>query len=74
MTSLAVNYIIPYITNADEGNLVPKPYLIFAGAMGTCFIVAFFFYPEVKGRTPAELDEMFEARLPARAFKSKSDL
>jgi hypothetical protein len=28
----------------------------------------FFFLPEVKGRTLEEIDEMFEARLPARKF------
>lgn len=36
-----------------------------------CIIVTFFWFPETKGRTPAELDEMFEARIPARQFKSK---
>jgi hypothetical protein len=28
----------------------------------------FFFLPEVKNRTLEEIDEMFEARLPARKF------
>lgn len=35
-----------------------------------CIIVTYFYFPETKGRTPAELDEMFEARIPARQFKS----
>ena len=74
VTSLTVNYVIPYITNADEGNLGPKTYLIFAGAMAISFVISFFYYPEIKGRSPAEMDEMFEARLPARAFKSESTL
>jgi hypothetical protein len=34
-----------------------------------CIIVTYFCLPETKGRTPAELDEMLEARLPARKFK-----
>jgi hypothetical protein len=35
-----------------------------------CIIVTYFCFPETKGRTPAELDEMFEARIPARQFNS----
>lgn len=34
-----------------------------------CIIITYFYLPETKGRSPAELDEMFEAKLPARKFK-----
>ncbi|KAH8716788.1 general substrate transporter [Phaeosphaeriaceae sp. PMI808] len=67
--STVVQYIMPYIANAP-GNLGPKTYLIFAGWMFGCCFVTFFWFPETKGRTPAELDEMFEARVPARKFKN----
>lgn len=30
----------------------------------------FFYLPEVKNRTLEEIDEMFEARLPARKFRT----
>ena len=30
----------------------------------------YFYMPETKGRTPAEIDEMFEAGIPARKFAS----
>ncbi|KAL5376276.1 hypothetical protein DPSP01_010625 [Paraphaeosphaeria sporulosa] len=66
--STVVQYVLPYIANAPA-NLGPKTYLIFAGWMLGCIIVTFFWFPETKGRTPAELDEMFEARVPARQFK-----
>ncbi|CAM1509692.1 Fc.00g000270.m01.CDS01 [Cosmosporella sp. VM-42] len=69
VTSLAVNYIVPYIANAGEENFRPKTYVIFAGCIGASLITAYFYYPEIKGRSPAEKDEMFEARLPARTFK-----
>ena len=43
--------------------------MIFFGWMVGCIIVTYFYLPETKGRTPAELDEMFAERLPARKFK-----
>lgn len=33
-------------------------------------ITTYFCLPETKGRSPAELDEMFAAKVPARQFKS----
>jgi len=30
----------------------------------------YFYMPETKGRTPAEIDEMFEAGISARKFSS----
>ncbi|KAH7070004.1 general substrate transporter [Paraphoma chrysanthemicola] len=65
----AVQYILPYIANAPA-NLGPRTYLIFAGWMLGCIIVVYIWFPETKGRTPAELDEMFEARVSARQFKN----
>lgn len=59
------------LISGNRGNLGAKTYLIFAGAMLICLVVAYFQYPEIKGRTAAELDEMFGQGLPARAFKSK---
>lgn len=70
LSNLTVTYVIPYITNADAGNLGAKTYLIFAFVMFIGLIITFFYFPEVKGRAPAELDEMFGAALPARKFKS----
>lgn len=32
-------------------------------------VITFFFVPEMKGRTPSEIDHMFELRLPARQFR-----
>ena len=70
VSNLTVNYVFPYITNADAGNLGPKTYLIFAFFMAVGLVVSFFYWPETKGRTAAALDEMFGARLPARKFSS----
>lgn len=58
----------------NRGNLGAKSFLIFAGCMAICLVFTFFYLPEVKGRTPAELDEMFQERVPARKFKGQSIL
>lgn len=52
-----------------SGNLGAKIYLMFAGFMLLNLVIAYFVFPELKGRTPAEVDEMFAARLSARKFK-----
>jgi hypothetical protein len=39
--------------------------------MAGCIIITYLYLPETKGRTPAELDAMFEARVPARKFKGE---
>ncbi|KAM0077272.1 hypothetical protein ACKRZS_010576 [Fusarium odoratissimum] len=67
--STVVIYVLPYISQPDAGNLGPKTYLVFAGWMAGCIIITYLYLPETKGRTPAELDAMFEARVPARKFK-----
>ncbi|OJJ06439.1 hypothetical protein ASPVEDRAFT_154479 [Aspergillus versicolor CBS 583.65] len=68
--SLVVALVLPYISQPDSGNLGAKTYLLFAGWMLMCIIVTFFWFPEVKGRSPAEIDHMFEAKVPARKFKT----
>lgn len=42
---------------------------VWGGTGFLCFIWAFFRIPEPKGRTFAELDVLFERRIPARKFK-----
>lgn len=34
-----------------------------------CITIVAIWFPETKGRSPAELDYMFEHRIPARRFK-----
>ncbi|KAF4333989.1 high-affinity glucose transporter RGT2 [Fusarium beomiforme] len=73
--STVVIYVLPYISQPDatmvyRGNLGPKTYLVFAGWMAGCITITYLYLPETKGRTPAELDAMFEARVPARKFKN----
>jgi hypothetical protein len=61
-------FTAPYFINPEALNWGPRyGYIWFP----SCVIAAawvFFFLPEVKNRTLEEIDEMFEARLPARKF------
>lgn len=65
---LIMNFLIPYLVNPDEANLRGKVGFIFGGlgALGT--IWAFFFVPELKGRTFREIDTMFQQRVPPRVM------
>lgn len=48
----------------------------FFGPLGAiCTIIVWFFVPETKGRTYAELDELYERRIPAWRFaKTKTSV
>ncbi|MCJ1394678.1 hypothetical protein MMC18_007558 [Xylographa bjoerkii] len=62
-------FTAPYFINASALNWGPKyGYIWFP----SCLVSAAFIYfclPEVKDRTLEEIDEMFEAKLPARKFR-----
>lgn len=70
IAAIVVNVLTPYMINPtawDWGN--------FAGFFwaGTCFIVLVYHYfrlPEPSGRSFAEMDLLFERRIPARKFKT----
>jgi hypothetical protein len=63
-------FTAPYFLNIQSLNWGPRYGFIW---FPSCIIAAtwvFFFLPEVKNRTLEEIDEMFEARLPARKFRT----
>ncbi|USP78248.1 general substrate transporter [Curvularia clavata] len=62
-------FTAPYFINPESLNWGPEYGWIWAPS---CFITALWVYlylPEIKNRTLEEIDEMFEARLPARKFR-----
>ncbi|KAJ5152644.1 Major facilitator superfamily domain general substrate transporter [Penicillium canariense] len=61
--------ILPYIYNADEGNLRAKTGFVMAGFAAAGIVGTWFAVPEMKGRSPMEIDRMFALKLPTRAFK-----
>ncbi|XXG95174.1 hypothetical protein Hte_001434 [Hypoxylon texense] len=62
-------FTAPYFINPDSLNWGPKYGYIWTGACAAAGLWIFFFLPEVKDRTLEEIDEMFEARVPARKFR-----
>ncbi|KAI1813232.1 MFS monosaccharide transporter-like protein [Poronia punctata] len=61
-------FTAPYFINTLELGWGPKYGYIWAGSCLVAGTWIFFHLPEVKGRRLEEIDEMFEARLPARMF------
>ncbi|KAJ6783925.1 hypothetical protein PWT90_11128 [Aphanocladium album] len=59
---------LPYIYNPDAGNLRAMVGYIFAAFCLITLLITFFYVPEMKGRTPSEIDRMFELNLKAREF------
>ncbi|UNI22899.1 hypothetical protein JDV02_008743 [Purpureocillium takamizusanense] len=63
-------FALPYIYNPDQGDLKAKTAFVFAGLCAVSFVASFWLIPEMKGRTPSEIDRMFEQKLPSRKFSS----
>jgi len=64
-----VTFTAPYFINPDSLNWGPRYGYIWFPSCIVAALWVFFFLPETKGRTLEEIDEMFEARLPARKFR-----
>ncbi|KAI1637835.1 putative maltose permease [Biscogniauxia mediterranea] len=62
-------FTAPYFINPSELNWGPRYGYIWAGSCAIAAIWIWIFLPEVKGRSLEEIDEMFEARLPALKFR-----
>ncbi|SPQ23489.1 ed6c590e-0083-4974-8011-9bb327d74cdd [Thermothielavioides terrestris] len=62
-------FTAPYFINPSSLNWGPKYGYIWAPSCWVSALWVFFFLPEVKNRTLEEIDEMFEARLPAWKFR-----
>lgn len=59
---------LPYIYNPDAGNLRAMVGYVFAAFCFISLAITFFYVPEMKGRTPSEIDRMFELKLKTREF------
>ncbi|KAJ5628401.1 hypothetical protein N7490_010629 [Penicillium lividum] len=70
VTAVITTLVVPQLTSADAANLGAKTYLIFAGCMAAIIVFMYFLMPETRGRTFAEIDEMYAAKVPAWKWRS----
>ncbi|KAM5373899.1 hypothetical protein ACJZ2D_006728 [Fusarium nematophilum] len=74
MVSTAVScmwtQVMPYLINTDQANLGGKICFVFFGFSVPMCVYLYFCLPELKGRNYAEVQEMFENRVPAKKFKT----
>lgn len=68
IASIIANFLNPPILNPTAWNLRGKGGFIWAAFCLLSFLWTFFRLPEPKGRTPAELDILFEQKVGARKF------
>lgn len=69
VTSL-FGFVLPYIFNTDQGNLEGKTGFVFTGLCAIGLVISYFVLPEMKGRSAAEIDMLFEREVKARHSKS----
>ncbi|KAM0278793.1 hypothetical protein ACHAQH_004984 [Verticillium albo-atrum] len=68
--SCVVFQVMPYLLNTDQANLGGKICFIFFGLSLPMCAFLYFYMPELKGRNYAEIQEMFNNKVPAREFKT----
>jgi hypothetical protein len=62
------SYTVPLMLSNQNAGWGQKTGLFFAGTCGIYLIPCIFLFPETKGRTYAELDELYERGIPAWKF------
>ncbi|KAK0658534.1 General alpha-glucoside permease [Lasiodiplodia hormozganensis] len=70
LINLITNIITPRMLNPSAWNWGAKAGFFWAGSSLICIVWTYFRLPEPKGRTFAELDVLFEKKVPARKFKT----
>lgn len=70
VSSVVMGLVLPLAFSPDQGNLRGKTGLIFAATCAIGVVMIWLFVPEMKDRTPMEIDRMFEAGVPTRKFKT----
>ena len=63
-TAVITTFAVPQLTSAGAANLGAKTYLVFGGCMACIIVWSYMLIPETKGRTYAEIDEMYDKKVP----------
>ncbi|PYI33536.1 general substrate transporter [Aspergillus indologenus CBS 114.80] len=70
LAEIPMIYLSSKMLNTTGWNLAGKCGYVWAGTACVCWILAYFFLPELKHRTYREADILFNRKVPARKFKS----
>jgi hypothetical protein len=70
ISSTVVYQVMPILINSDKANLGGKIAFVFCAPSVPMCVYMFFCLPETSGRGYDELEEMFQARVPSREFRS----
>lgn len=62
-------FTAPYFINPESLDWGPRYGYVWFPSCAVAALWVFFFLPETKGRALEDMDEMFDARLPARRFR-----
>ncbi|KAM5349060.1 hypothetical protein ACJ41O_008883 [Fusarium nematophilum] len=68
LVGTVIGTILPYMMNANQWNWGLKTSWLFAGLGLPCTVAIWFLIPETKGRSSAELDELFERKIKPWRF------
>ena len=68
-TAVITTFAVPQLTAADAANLGAKAYLVFGGCMACIILFVYFYLPETRGRSFAEIDEMYDKKIPMRQWR-----
>ncbi|KAL5120316.1 hypothetical protein ACEQ8H_001874 [Pleosporales sp. CAS-2024a] len=61
-------FLSSYMLNADQANLRGRCGYVWAATGFVCFLLAYFFLPEMKNRSYREIDILFKRKVPARQW------
>ncbi|KAK3209018.1 hypothetical protein GRF29_69g412514 [Pseudopithomyces chartarum] len=62
-------FLASYMLNPTGGNMAGKCGYVWGATAAVCYVMAYFYLPELKDRSYREVDIMFNRKLPARQFK-----
>lgn len=68
ITTFVTSFTIPYLLNAPYAALGAKVGFIYGAINVLMVVAAYFFIPEMKGRSLEEVDELFATGVPLRGF------
>jgi len=70
VTAVITTLAVPQLVSEDAGNLGAKAYLIFGGCMAGIIVFVYFLVPETRNRSFAEIDEIYDAKIPMRHWRN----